>query len=288
MSLLPRPAKRSARYPRVSRIGFYVKNPTTTQESTSSREIASHLTKTIRGTMEKWSGKGVRSIHYLPAQTITAILCVFSEQKYFNSMMPVFKDMFSDLSAEIGEDAVLTIDIEISKKVVEMFKNYETHNKGAIHDFVVEIVENPEIRQPSPLPGMIRPNPSPRTTSQFSLAPLTHSNFKPINEFKPLPAIVLSPASPNPTPNLLDLAPRSASDCAAPRKRPADEVEYGPSKATKRLDYESPKEPRENPWDLKSNHLEDLIKFLCKAKPWNQPLKYRDILPGEKPTSHHN
>lgn len=296
MSSSPQSVDRKMRYPRVSRIGFYVKNPTSQQPQTS-QEIANHITKSIRGTMMKWSNKGVKNILYLPTPSITAI-CVCSNQKYFNVLANVCKDMFSDLSSEIGQDAIVMLDIEISKRVVEMFKKQEVANQSSIHKFSLDIVENPEIRQPSPLPGMSLPvqMPSPPATSYFNLAPLASLSSRPITNFTPLPAIHLTPTTPNFTTsfasnftsNLLGLTAINASDCAAPKKRQADDVERGPSKATKRLDYESPKQPRENPWDLKPNHLDEVKSFLSKSKPWNQPTKYRDILPEEKPTTHHN
>lgn len=301
MESMSKAAAKAVRYPRSSKAGFYVKTPPTIS---TPDEIANHLTKSIRSTMPKWSNKNIKGIEYFPNAKITmhgaiTAICVSSDQKYFNIMSAICKDMFSDLSATLGEDAIVAMDFEESKSIVHMFKS----QKSSIHKFSIEITENPQIRQPSPLPGM------PPLNNMASMAaclpamsyydPASFPNFMALQgiaalssiaalpnftglpginnlNFTPLPSINsgfnTTPNTPPPT--------NSAVECAAPRKRQAEEVDADkPDKAAKRsLSYEPP----ENPWELKPNHLENLKNFITNTKLWNDPVKYREMLPGEE------
>lgn len=294
MSSPPRSIPRKELYPRVTSIGFNVKIDLAIniKEPRTSENIAKYLTNLIRETMPGWCTKGIKNISYLASDSVTSV-CVASEQNYFNKLGAICKEIFSGMSAEIGEEAIVAMDIEMSKKIVGIFKQYERSNPSFIHKFRLDIVENPVIRQPSPLPGMIPPSmmipsiqASPSAGSYLNLAPITNaldsSNFRPIADFAPLPAIQTTPSTPGSrTP--------TTTDCAAPRKRQADEERTPrPAKASKCLEYESPKEPQKNPWDLKPNHLEELKSFLKNPKPWNQPTKFRDMRPDEKPANYYN
>lgn len=82
----------------------------------------------------------VKEIQFIVLETTTAVMIRSSDQKYLNGWKRLAKDIFSEASRMLGEDAVLELSDESSESIKKIFKDQRKINATLIHQFSVIIV----------------------------------------------------------------------------------------------------------------------------------------------------
>ena len=220
------------KYPRMTCIGFYVKTP----PYQTNQKIADFICSTLTSTQQYWTFPGIKYIKFMPSPDKTPVM-VSACQTYLRKWKFTTNLMFSDYSKALKEETVYELNLEESKEIIRLIKEKSKTDASSVYEFQRVLQESKEIRQPSPLPGIIWSSQLPSFTSSL-----------------------LS------TPSLLIPQPQVPD---TPQKRPASPSEAAGSPKAKRV-----LAPRENPFTLKDNYIQELKGFLLSAKPWNEPTKY--------------
>ena len=121
-------------YPRPSLFGFFVKNPP--------KELGNpinFLNSSITHSQKKLTQHRVKEIHFIEFETTTAVRIRISDQQYINGWSKLAKDIFSEASRLIGDEAVLELNDEISDRIKKIFKEQERSKSSTISSFKVII-----------------------------------------------------------------------------------------------------------------------------------------------------
>lgn len=288
-------------YPRFTRFGFHVNIPDDLQ-TTSNSNLFSLLDASLSRTQDFWCAS-IKNVYFIPCGKTTAVLIcsVSGKQPYLGTWIRTAKTMFSDWSKTLGEEAVCEPSAEESKRITAMFTDFDMKHNPGVHQFWRKTNHSIEIRQPSPIAGMVA-NALSKADAGSSLGDWrgVGSTLRAAQQFKnqPLKNLPMLPPSdslqnPFQTPlptfasslGLYSQILTSNDQLAVPRKKQAEETapDQPPAKRTLTYPPTQPSKPVENPFKLKSNHLEELKNFLLSDKPWNAPVKYREMKESEVP-----
>jgi hypothetical protein len=122
-------------YPRPNQFALLTKNPP--------REVSepiAFVNSTLTQTEHLMAAHKVKEIQFIVLETTTAVMIRSSDQKYLNGWKRLAKDIFSEASRMLGEDAVLELSDESSESIKKIFKDQRKINATLIHQFSVIIV----------------------------------------------------------------------------------------------------------------------------------------------------
>jgi hypothetical protein len=285
-------------YPRGQYYGFHVKVPLDLQAN--SQDLVPFLNATLTRTQDFWS-VFVNKIHFVPAGATTAVLLHSDKQRYMTKWREISSTMFADWSRTLGEEAVCAPTEDECKKTTGMFKELMRSRHPSVHSFWRKTNHSVEIKQPSPLAGIVvdalRANPANSAPSgarkdqpdEAMLNPFSFLSNFPYGlggglgglggQVETTPAMLTRnlPRLPLPVFTSNTCNTMSTYNTSSP-PRPKQEARSPPQAPRKRAaEAQLPPRPRENPFRLRPNFHDELKRFLLTTRPWNEPLKFREM-----------